>query len=75
MIQISPGQVEVSQDIEALAADAGGVAGAHQAEHGLAGGVVAGPLVALEPFGLDRQDRDGLLLGSPFCRRPPGRRR
>ena len=62
-----PGQVEVAQDIEALGADAGGVAGAHQAEHGLAGGVVAGPLVALKPFGLHRQDRDALLLAHLFA--------
>ena len=57
-----PGQVEVPQDVEAFGADAGGVAGAHQSEHGLAGGVVAGPLVALEAFGLHRQHRDALLL-------------
>mgnify|MGYP000323887343 CR=1 FL=1 len=57
-------QVEVSQNIEAFGADAGGIAGAHQAKHGLAGGVVAGPFVALEAFGLDRQHRNPLFFGN-----------
>ena len=63
------GQVEVAEDVDACGADAGGVAGADQLEHGLAGGVVAGLLVALEPFGLDRQHRDALLFGSRVCKR------
>ena len=57
------GQVEVAEDIDAVFGDAAGVAGADQAAHGLAGGLVALPLVALEPFGLHRQDRDALFLG------------
>ena len=54
-------QVEIPQDIQALSADPRGVPRAHQAEHGLAGGVVPGPLVARKALGLHRQDRDGLF--------------
>src|SRR5208337_5557738 len=62
-----PGQVEIAQDIDAGGADAGEVAGAHQTEHGLAGGPVTGPLVAFETLGLHRQYRDALLPGHLFA--------
>jgi len=53
-----PGQVEVAKDVDRVLGDAAGVAGADQLEHGVAGGFVAGPLVALESLGLHRQHRD-----------------
>lgn len=61
MTQILPGQVEVTEDIDAMRAEVGRITGAHQAEHGLAGGLITGPLVAFEAFRLHRQDRNTLL--------------
>ena len=55
------GQVEVAEDIERILGDSSGVAGADEAKEGVTGGLVAGPLVALEPFGLDRDHRDAVL--------------
>ena len=57
------GQVEVAQDVDAVRRDPGRIPGAHQLEHRLAGRLVAGPFVALEPLGLDRQDRNIFFLG------------
>ena len=63
------GQVEIAEDVDAVLGDALGVAGADQPEHGVAGRLVAGPLVALEAFGLDRQHRDAFLRRHPFADR------
>jgi hypothetical protein len=44
------GQVEITQDIYGIRRDTAGVAGTHQTSHGVAGGLITGPLVTLEPF-------------------------
>jgi len=55
------GEIEVTEDIDGNGAHIGHVAGAGQGEHGLAGRGVALALVALEPFRLDRDDRNAGL--------------
>ncbi len=56
-----PGQVEVAEDIEGVLGDACRITSADQPEHGLAGGLIASPLVALEALGLHRNHRNAGL--------------
>ena len=63
------GEIEIAEDVDGVFADTRSIAGADQPGHGIAGRLVASPLVAFKPFRLYRQHRDAFFRRDLFADR------
>jgi hypothetical protein len=56
-------EVKVSQNVNGVLGDVTGVSRSHKPGHGITGGLVSCPFIALEALGLYRENRNSLVFG------------